>query len=579
MSMDVTQLYALWKEKATRDIDIIQELNEIGEDENAIFERFYKDLEFGTAGLRGIIGAGTNRMNIYTVGRATQGLAQYLNATYQNPAVAIAYDSRIKSTLFAQEAACVLAANGIRVHFFPELMPTPILSYAVRELHCHSGIIITASHNSYEYNGYKCYSPDGFQITDHVAEEVYRYIEKVDPLSGIQTLPFEEGVQSGHIQMIAPALVEAFLETVAAQRIHPESYDKTDLSVVYTPLHGAGNKPVRAVLSRAGLKKLTVVPEQELPDGFFTTCPYPNPEIRQVYEGAIKIAQAIQADLLLATDPDCDRVGIAVPCDGEYRLLSGNETGILLLHYVLSERKALGTLPAHPLAIKTIVSSPLAQAIAEKYGCEMLNLLTGFKYIGETITALEEKGEKDRFVFAYEESYGYLVGTHARDKDAVVASLLICEMAAFYKTKGQSLLDVLQHLYADFGIYLHMQLNLTFEGASGMQKMQDIMAMLRKNTPLQLGGQKALALSDYETSLTTDLATMGTAPIDLPKSNVFSLSLEGQAQVIIRPSGTEPKIKVYITACGDRQNDAQTIAESIARDVYKLLDFPLPDHF
>lgn len=568
---DIHALYDLWCEKATADKDLLPELESVKGNEDEILDRFYKNLEFGTAGLRGVIGAGTNRMNVYTVNQATQGLADYLNADFENPSIAIAYDSRIKSDVFARSASAVLAANGVQVHLYPELVPTPMLSYAVRTLHCSSGIIITASHNPSKYNGYKCYDPNGYQMTDEAAAKTYAYIQKVDMFSGVRTMDFDEAVAAGKITYIGREVFEGFYREVLKAQVNPDAAKGSDLSVIYTPLNGTGNKHVREILKEIGITDVTVVPEQELPDGNFPTCPYPNPEIRQAFERAIALTETKKADLLLATDPDCDRVGIAVLDDGEYKLMTGNEVGAMLTEYVLSSLSEQGKLPKNPIVVKTIVTSRLVAEIAAAYGAETADLLTGFKYIGELVTKLEKKGETDRFVIGMEESYGYLRGAHARDKDAVVASMLICEMAAYYKRKGMSLYDFMQSIYKKYGMYLNTLLNFNFEGAAGMQKMQDMMTSLRNNPPKEIAGERVRLISDYETSVTKDTATGEETPITLPKSNVLSYRLDGATGVIVRPSGTEPKIKIYVTSVADTRENAQAKADQIAADMEKAL--------
>jgi phosphoglucomutase len=561
--MDMNALYNEWLEKADGDPDLRAELESIKGKDDEILDRFYRSLEFGTAGLRGVIGAGTNRMNIYTVGRATQGLSDFLNKNYENPSIAIGYDSRIKSDYFSKEAASILAANGIKVYIYEELEPTPCLSFAIRHFHTSSGIILTASHNPAKYNGYKCYNPKGYQMTDEEAAETYDFIQKVDYFTGIKKVDFDEAVADGRIEYIGQEVIDVFLDEVQKQCINPDIVKAADLKVIYTPLNGTGNKPVRQILDRIGIDKVYVVPEQEKPDGNFPTCPFPNPEIKQVFEIGLEMNQKIGADILLATDPDCDRVGIAVPDkSGELVLMSGNEVGAMLLNYILSERKAKGTLPATAIAVKSFVSTDLAEVIAKKYNCTFKNLLTGFKYIGELITNLEEEGRADDFIMGFEESYGYLAGTHARDKDAVVASMLICEMAAYYKSKGMNLVDVMNALYDEFGYYNNTVESYTFEGAAGMEKMAGIMDTLRANPPAEIGGYKVTAVSDYKTSKTT-FTDGGEEAIDLPKSNVLAFALEGGNKVIVRPSGTEPKIKAYITAIGESKNDAAAIADKL----------------
>ncbi|MBQ9517477.1 MAG: phospho-sugar mutase [Eubacterium sp.] len=561
--MDINALYNEWLEKATGDPDLTAELESIKGKDDEILDRFYRSLEFGTAGLRGVIGAGTNRMNIYTVGRATQGLSDFLNKNYENPSIAIGYDSRIKSDYFSKEAASILAANGIKVYIYEELEPTPCLSFAIRHFKTSSGIILTASHNPAKYNGYKCYNPKGYQMTDEEAAETYDFIQKVDYFTGIKKVDFDEAVADGRIEYIGQEVIDVFLDEVQKQCINPEIVKAADLKVIYTPLNGTGNKPVRQILDRIGIDKVYVVPEQENPDGNFPTCPFPNPEIKQVFEIGLEMNKKIGADILLATDPDCDRVGIAVPDkSGELVLMSGNEVGAMLLNYLLSERKAKGTLPESAIAVKSFVSTDLAEVIAKKYNCTFKNLLTGFKYIGELITNLEEEGRASDFVMGFEESYGYLAGTHARDKDAVVASMLICEMAAFYKSKGMNLVDVMNSLYDEFGYYNNTVESYTFEGAAGMEKMAGIMDGLRANSPAEIGGYKVIAVSDYKTSTTT-FTDGGEEKIDLPKSNVLAFALDGGNKVIVRPSGTEPKIKAYITAIGDSKDGAAAIADKL----------------
>ena len=567
--MTVTEKFALWLSRAEDDPDLIAELKTIADNEDEVFERFYRELEFGTAGLRGVIGAGDNRMNIYTVRKATQGLADYLNERYNSAHVVICFDSRIKSDLFAKEAARVLAGNGVSVSLFDELNPVPVLSFAVRELGCQAGIMVTASHNPAKYNGYKCYGSDGFQMTDADADAVTERIRRVDMFDGIRLADFSEAVGDGRITMVGQSLVQRYLDRVAEQQVNPGICAKGSLKVIYTPLNGAGNKPVRAILDRIGLAQVTVVPEQEYPDGNFPTAPYPNPEIRQAFTCALELAKTVKPDLLLATDPDCDRVGIAVRQEDDYVLLTGNETGCLLLEYMLSCRRAQGTLPQAPVVIKTIVTSDLATRIAEKYGCEMREVLTGFKYIGEQIGELEATGHPERYQLGFEESYGYLAGTHARDKDAVVASMLICEMAAYYADRGHSLLDVLHRLYDEHGVYLHKLVNVQFEGAQGMAAMEKLMEDLRETPPTEIAGLKVLGVADYR--LSERKRGDEVTPIDLPKSNVLSYELENHAGLIVRPSGTEPKVKGYVTATGATPEDAAAVAAKLQAAAEALL--------
>ncbi len=568
---DINRLYDIWLSSATADEDLIPELESIKGDEEAILDRFYKNLEFGTAGLRGVIGAGTNRMNVYTVNQATQGLADYLNESFEEPTVAIAYDSRIKSKEFAESAAGVLAANGIKVYIYPELVPTPMLSFAVRRLGCSSGIIITASHNPSKYNGFKCYDPNGYQMTDEAAAKTYEYIQKTDMFSGVKTMSFDDALAEDMVDFIEDWLYDEFYEKVLSALVNKDKIKKANLKLIYTPLNGAGNKPVRKVLKMAGIKDVTVVKEQEKPNGNFPTCPYPNPEIRQAFECAIETAKGTDADLLLATDPDCDRVGIAVRDGEDYVLMTGNEVGAMLCEYLLSTLKEQGKLPEHPVVVKSIVTTPLIETICASYGAEVADLLTGFKYIGELITNLEKDGKEDNFVVGMEESYGYLRGTHARDKDAVVASLMIAEMAAVYKLKGISLKEFMDGIYEKYGMYLNTVLNFAFEGASGMQKMADIMNSLRENAPESFAGKKVVKVADYKTSTVIDIVTGEESTINLPKSNVLSYSLEDNSKVIVRPSGTEPKIKIYITACGSTRKESEEKTELISLGATKLL--------
>ena len=571
--MDVNALYNEWLLKANGDPDLIEELESIKGNDEEILDRFYRCLDFGTAGLRGVIGAGTNRMNIYTVGQATQGLSDYLNKNFEKPSIAIGYDSRIKSEYFSKEAAKVLAANGIKVYLYDELEPTPCLSFAIRKFHTSSGIILTASHNPAKYNGYKCYDPNGYQMTDEAAEETYNYIQKIDYFTGIKTMDFDEAVQKGLIEYIGEEVIEEFLDEVEKQCVNPGICKKAGLRVIYTPLNGTGNKPVRKILKRIGVEDIRVVAEQENPDGNFPTCPFPNPEIKQAFECALKITKEFDADILLATDPDCDRVGIAVPnSDGEFVLMSGNEVGAMLLNYLLSQKKANGTLSPTAVAVKSFVSTDLAQEIAKKYNCTFKNLLTGFKYIGEVITNLEKEGRADDFVMGFEESYGYLAGTHARDKDAVVGSMLICEMAAYYKTLGKSLVDVMNDIYDEFGYYCNTVKSYEFEGASGMEKMAKIMDTLRSNPPKQIAGMDVTYIGDYKTSVAKDLENGTESVIDLPKSNVLAYKVTGGNGVIVRPSGTEPKIKAYITAIGNSKDTANEIADKLIADASKFME-------
>ncbi len=554
----INEQYKLWCEKATLDIDLVNELKSIEGNDEAISDAFYKDLEFGTGGLRGVIGAGTNRMNIYTVGKATQGLAAYVNSVTENGKVAIAYDSRIKSDVFARDAAAILAANGIKVYIYRELMPTPMLSFAVRHLKCDAGIVVTASHNPSKYNGYKAYGNDGCQLGLEAADYVLSIMNSVDAFDGVKRVDFDEALADGKIEYIGQDVIDAYLSEVEARRVNCD-LDMSGLNVVYTPLHGSGNMPVRAILGRIGATNVTVVPEQELPDGNFPTAPYPNPEIRQAFECALKLAETVKPDLLLATDPDADRVGIAVEKGGEYRLFSGNEVGALLLEYILKCRKANGTLPQNPVAVKTIVTSDVCCRIAEDYGCELRDVLTGFKFIGEQIGLLEADNEADRYVFGFEESYGYLAGSYVRDKDAVVASMLICEMVAYYKSIGKNLIDVLDELYNKYGYYYCSQKSFTCEGQAGMKQIADIMQRLADNPPAEIGGLKVSRFDNLNKSESLDISSGKISAIDLPKSNVLGFYFADGSSLIVRPSGTEPKIKLYLSAVG--ATDAEAVSE------------------
>lgn len=562
--MDIKKLYNEWLENAVEDKDLTAELESIKNNEDEIYDRFYTALKFGTAGLRGIIGAGTNRMNIYVVRQATQGLANYVLKKYGKGSVAISHDSRIKADLFMNEAARVLAANGIKVYITSELQPTPVLSYLVRYFKCQAGIMVTASHNPAAYNGYKAYGEDGCQMTDVAANTVYDEVSKLDMFKDVKIADFDEAVSNGMIEYVDESVYDTYLEKVMEQQVNPGICEGADLKVVYTPLNGTGNKLVRKVLGKIGVKDVVVVPEQELPDGNFTTCPYPNPEIKEALAKGLELCEKEQPDLLLATDPDADRVGIAVKdYDGSYRLISGNEDGVMLTNYILSCKKASGKLPEKPVVVKTIVTTKLINKLCEKYDCELKNVLTGFKYIGEVILNLEKKHEENRYLFGFEESYGYLSGTYVRDKDAVVASMLVCEMAAYYKKQGKSLAEVIDGLYEEFGYYLNQTYSFEFDGAAGMQKMADIMTAVRDNIPKSIAGYDVVKVSDYLLKKETEIATGSATDIELPKSNVIALHLSGDNAVIIRPSGTEPKIKLYITSVGKNKTDATEICEKL----------------
>lgn len=570
--MDIKKLYVDWCQNATDDKDLISELESIKNDESEIHERFYTSLTFGTAGLRGIIGAGTNRMNIYVVRQATQGLANYVLNKYGKGSVAISHDSRIKADLFMIEAAKVLAANGIKVYITKELQPTPVLSYLVRYFNCQAGIMVTASHNPAAYNGYKAYGEDGCQMTDAAATAVYEEICKIDIFNDVKITDFDSAISSGMIEYVDESVYDTYLDKVLEQQINSGICKDANLKVVYTPLNGAGNKLVRKILDKIGVTDVKLVKEQELPDGNFTTCPYPNPEIKEALQKGLELCEQEQPDLLLATDPDADRVGIAVKdYDGSYRLITGNENGVMLTNYILSCKKESGKLPEKPVVVKTIVSTKLVNKLCEKYNCELKNVLTGFKYIGEVILNLEKNNEEDRYLFGFEESYGYLSGTYVRDKDAVVASMLVCEMAAYYKKQGKSLAEVIDGLYEEFGYYLNKTYSFEFEGAAGMQKMTEIMSGIRDNMPEAINDYKVVKVSDYLLQKETEIASNASTDIKLPKSNVIALNLEGDNAVIIRPSGTEPKIKLYITAVGKDKANAESICESLVISSKEIL--------
>ncbi|HOO05478.1 MAG: phospho-sugar mutase [Ruminococcus sp.] len=570
--MTEMELYSLWLENAKEDPDLQEELASIKNDPSEISDRFYRDLEFGTGGLRGVIGAGCNRMNIYTVRRATQGFADYLNQEYKDPSVAISFDSRIKSDKFSKAAAEVLAANGIKVHIYSELMPTPCLSWAVRALKCQGGIMVTASHNPAKYNGYKVYGEDGCQITLRGAEIILEKINSLDMFTGVKTSNFDEEVAKGNIKFIGEDIIEGFYQKVLAEGINADLCASSGLKVVYTPLNGTGNKPVREILKRLGITDVTIVKEQENPDGNFTTCPYPNPEIREALQVGLRYCDEVKPDLLLATDPDCDRVGIAVP-DGKggYALFSGNEVGAMLLEYICQQRIKKGTMPKDPVTVKTIVTTDIVNLIAKEYGVEVIDVLTGFKFIGEQIGFLESKGQENRYIFGFEESYGYLSGSYVRDKDAVNASMLICEMAAYYRTQGITLLQAREAMYKKYGYFYQTLYSFTFEGASGMKRMSEIMDDMRSNHPTQIGGLKVERFEDYKAGTSKNIATGEVTELTLPKSNVLAFYLEGGCKAIVRPSGTEPKIKTYITAKADSFDEAQVIEQKIYGEFTKSM--------
>lgn len=550
--------YQRWTERAIADVDVINELKDIAENEGKIEDAFYKDLAFGTGGLRGVIGAGTNRLNVYTVAKASQGLADYVikNFASEKRKIAISFDSRIKSDVFAKVAAGVFAANGIKVAIYSELMPTPCLSFAVRHLGCAAGVMVTASHNPAKYNGYKVYGADGCQITTEAAAEILAEIEKLDIFDDVKRISFEEGFEAGKISYISEEVYTAFIEEVKKESVLGGTQVNKDVAIVYSPLNGTGLKPVIRTLKESGYTNITVVKEQEQPDGTFPTCPYPNPEVRQAMELGIEYAKKNNADLLLATDPDCDRVGIAVKnTQGEYVLLSGNETGMLLLDYICSRRTQMKTMPEDPVAVKTIVTIDMAERIAAKYGVKTINVLTGFKFIGEQIGFLEKQGKEDSYIFGMEESYGYLSGSYVRDKDGVNAAFLICEMFAYYASRGIGLFEKLNELYEEYGYCLNTLHSYTFEGSAGFEKMQNIMASFRKSIT-EFAGKKVLKCLDYSRGID-----------GLPKSDVLKFFLEDNCSIVVRPSGTEPKLKAYISVSAATKEEAQVVEGELARAV------------
>ena len=557
--MNIQEEYRRWRSKATEDADLLPELRAM--DESRMEDAFYRNLAFGTGGLRGVIGAGTNRMNVYTVAKATQGLANFLKKQYAAPSVAIGYDSRIKSDLFARVAAEVFGANGVKVFLWPQLMPVPTVSFATRYLHTCAGVMITASHNPAKYNGYKVYGPDGCQITTAAAGEILGEIEKLDIFEDVSRGDFEAALHSGTIEYIAPQVYTAFVEAVKGESVLFGDQVDRNVAIVYTPLNGSGLKPVTRTVEEMGYTNITVVLEQAQPDGHFPTCPYPNPEIREAMALGMEYARKHNADLLLATDPDCDRVGIAVKdAAGDYRLLSGNQVGLLLLDYICAQRVRHGKMPKNPVLVKTIVTMDLAQRIAEHYGLETRNVLTGFKFIGEQIGALERQGRADSYVFGFEESYGYLSGTYVRDKDGVNGAYMICEMFSFYATRGLSLLEKLEELYKTYGYCLNTLHSYEFEGSAGFARMQQIMASFRGNAPA-FGGKKVESLLDYSQGLD-----------GLPKSDVLKFLLEDNCSMVVRPSGTEPKLKVYISVTAENEEQAREIERSISHDTQAFMD-------
>lgn len=555
------EAYKRWLEFDLEDCDLYPELARVQGNDEEIKDRFAISLAFGTAGLRGVLGAGTNRMNIYVVRQATQGLANWVKTQGGNQTVAISYDTRLKSDVFSKAAAGVLAANGINVRIYDAAMPVPALSFATRFYNCNAGIMVTASHNPAKYNGYKAYGPDGCQMPDQAADVVYNEIQKIDVLTGAKFISFAQGVEDGLIKFVGDDCKRAFYDAIEACQVRPGLAKTAGLKLVYSPLNGSGLTPVTQVLKDIGISDITIVPEQEYPNGYFTTCSYPNPEIYAALESGLKLATEIGADLMLATDPDADRVGIAMKCpDGSYELVSGNEMGVLLLDYICAGRIENGTMPKDPVAVKSLVSTPLADAVAKHYGVELRSVLTGFKWIGDQILGLENAGQVERFIFGFEESYGYLAGPYVRDKDAVVASMLICEMAAYYRANGSSIKQRLEEIYNEYGRYLNKIDSFEFPGLTGMDKMAGIMVELRKNPPAAIGKYKVVEAVDYKKPEKTGL----------PAANVLRYELEGGFTAIVRPSGTEPKIKTYFTTKGKDLAEAQAVKDELAEALKPL---------
>lgn len=551
--------YKRWCQQDLEELDLMEELRSMQGKEEIIEDHFGKTLSFGTAGLRGVLGVGTNRMNRFVVRQTTQGLAHYVNQI-QKPRVAISYDTRLKGWDFAKDAACVLAANGIHVYLYSAAMPVPALSFATRYYHCGVGIMLTASHNPSTYNGYKVYGEDGCQLTDEGATTVYDEIQKTDIFTGVKRMSFAKAIQSGLVEFVEDDCLEAFYQAVLSQQVRQDVVRKSGLRLVYSPLNGTGLVPVCEILKRVGIQDIYLVKEQAYPNGYFSTCTYPNPEKKETMELGIALAKQKRADLVLATDPDADRVGIAARLDnGEYHLISGNEMGVLLLDYLAKSKKELGTLVSNPIAVRSIVSTPLADEVAREYGVELRHTLTGFKWIGDQIHQLEEKGEESRFLFGFEESYGYLSGTYVRDKDAVVASMLICEMAAYYRSVGSSIMQALQEIYQKHGYYYAKVMSYEFTGFKAMEEMAAIMNRLRKDPMTAVDGQKVMEVVDYEEET------------GLPKANVLSYHFESGTQVMVRPSGTEPKLKIYLTVVGKNQEAAQQKASLFLEDLQQQL--------
>lgn len=571
--MNFEENYKAWLESSTIDERTKEELRALT-DQKEIEDRFYKNLEFGTGGLRGKIAAGNNRVNRYTVGKATQGLATYLVKNFENPSAAIAFDSRNYSDVFAETAARVLAANGVKVYLYESLRPTPMLSFTVRHLKTQAGIVLTASHNPKEYNGYKVYGSDGGQVTDNAADEILGYINDIDLFNDVKIISKEEAMEKGLLVYIGEDVDNAYYEQVESLVVNKEMVKEkaSDLKIIYTPIHGSGNIPVRAMLKRLGYTNVHVVKEQELPDGNFPTAPYPNPEVPQVFDLAVEMAKEVGPDLIFGTDPDCDRIGVIVKEDsGEYKVLTGNQVGVLLSEYMLNARKETGVLSTKDTLIKTIVTTEMAARVAENYDAQIMNVLTGFKYIGEKIEQFEQTGSNN-FVLGFEESYGYLSGGFVRDKDAVIAATLIAEMALYYKTKGKNLAQALHDLFEKYGYYKENLISITMEGKDGQEQIATMITNLRENMPKEVNGVRVAVSEDYKLSKHVDYLVGTSADIDLPKSNVLKFILEDNSWFVVRPSGTEPKVKIYASVVGVDAADADSKCDAFVESIKKLLN-------
>lgn len=556
--------YNHWLNQENLDAEVLSQLKKMENDENEIFESFYKDLEFGTAGLRGILGAGTNRMNVYTVGKASDGFAKYLKENFKNPSIAIAYDSRINSELFAWVSARIMAKNGIKVYIYNELMPTPMLSFAVRHYKCDGGIVITASHNPAKYNGYKVYGPDGCQAGPEMADAILERINKTDMFK-VELAEKDDK----NICIIPDSVIESFIDTILNKRVYEDKDAVKNLNIVYTPLNGTGMMPVKRVFAKMGINDITIVKEQEMPDGNFPTCPYPNPEIREALQKGLDLLEETKGDILIATDPDADRVGVAVKHNDEFRLITGNEMGVLMLDYICRAKNINNTMPKNPVAVKTIVTTAMVDAVCNKYGVKLESVLTGFKFIGGVIADLEANNRVEDYLLGFEESYGYLLGEHVRDKDAVSAVMLIADMTAFYKSKGKTLVDVLEDMFKEFGYFENKTVTFSFEGASGLEKMASLMEQIRKEPPQKVAGADVVEISDYKLSITKN--EKGETPILLPKSNVLAYKLSDGCSFVVRPSGTEPKLKIYMFVKAETQEKAKLRVSELHSSLEQLV--------